>query len=62
VVRAGKRIAPAPTLSQIREHAARELARLPEPLRQLEKSDDYPVRLSDKLKGLAADITAKARN
>jgi nicotinate phosphoribosyltransferase len=62
VMRAGKRIAPAPTLSQIREHAARELARLPEPLRRLEKSDDYPVRLSEKLKGLAAEITAKARN
>jgi nicotinate phosphoribosyltransferase len=62
VMRAGKRIAPAPTLSQIREHAARELARLPEPLRRLEKSDDYPVRLSEKLKRLAAEITAKARN
>jgi len=62
VMRAGKRIAPAPTLSQVREHAARELARLPEPLRRLEKSDDYPVRLSEKLKGLAAEITAKARN
>ena len=62
VVHAGKRLAPAPTLSQIREHAARELGRLPEPLRRLEKSDDYPVRLSEKLKGLAAEITVKARN
>ncbi|HET9175303.1 MAG TPA: nicotinate phosphoribosyltransferase [Pseudolabrys sp.] len=62
VMRAGKRLAPAPTLSQIREHAARELGRLPEPLRRLEKSDDYPVRLSEKLKGLAAEITVKARN
>jgi nicotinate phosphoribosyltransferase len=59
VMRAGKRIAPAPKLSQIREHAARELARLPEPLRRLEKSDDYPVRFSEKLKELAAEITAK---
>ncbi|HEY6381425.1 MAG TPA: nicotinate phosphoribosyltransferase [Pseudolabrys sp.] len=60
VMRAGKRIAPAPTLSQIREHAARELARLPERLRRLEESDDYPVRLSEKLKTLAAEIAAKA--
>jgi nicotinate phosphoribosyltransferase len=59
VMRAGKRIAPAPKLSQIREHAARELSRLPEPLRRLEKSDDYPVRFSEKLKELAAEITAK---
>jgi nicotinate phosphoribosyltransferase len=59
VMRAGKRIAPAPKLSQIREHAARELARLPEPLRRLEKSDDYPVQFSEKLKELAAEITAK---
>jgi nicotinate phosphoribosyltransferase len=59
VMRAGKRIAPAPKLSQIREHAARELARLPEPLRRLEKNDDYPVRFSEKLKELAAEITAK---
>jgi nicotinate phosphoribosyltransferase len=60
VMRAGKRIAPAPTLFQIREHAARELARLPERLRRLEESDDYPVRLSEKLKTLAAEIAAKA--
>jgi nicotinate phosphoribosyltransferase len=59
VMRAGKRIVPAPKLSQIREHAARELARLPEPLRRLEKSDDYPVQFSEKLKELAAEITAK---
>jgi nicotinate phosphoribosyltransferase len=62
VMRAGKRIAPAPTLFQIREHAARELARLPEWLRRLEKSEDYPVRLSEKLKVLAAKATTKARN
>jgi nicotinate phosphoribosyltransferase len=62
VMRAGKRIAPAPSLFQIREHAARELARLPEWLRRLEKSEDYPVRLSEKLKVLAAKATTKARN
>ena len=56
VMRAGKRVAPAPTLAQIREHTARELARLPEPLRRLEKGDQYPVEISGKLKALAAEM------
>ncbi len=47
VMRKGKRIAPAPTLAQIRERAARDLARLPEPLRQLKSGTDYPVTISD---------------
>ena len=42
VMRRGKRIAPAPTLAQIREHAAHELARLPEPLRQLKRGRTTP--------------------
>jgi nicotinate phosphoribosyltransferase len=59
VIRAGKRLAPAPTLAQIRERTARELARLPEPLMRLEKSDQYPVQISDKLKALAAQMDAR---
>ncbi len=61
VMRAGKRVGPAPTLAQIRERAARELARLPEPLRRLEPFD-YPVTIADALKVAAAEadeITAK---
>ena len=61
VMRKGKRIAPAPTLAQIREHAARELARLPEPLRQLKSGTDYPVTISDKLKTLAVQTSAGTR-
>jgi nicotinate phosphoribosyltransferase len=53
VMRAGKRVAPAPTLAQIREHTARELARLPEPLHRLEAGTDYSVTISEKLKALA---------
>ena len=60
VMRAGKRVAPAPTLAQIREHTARELARLPEPLRRLEKGDEYPVEISGKLSTLASEMDAKA--
>ena len=54
VMRAGKRIAPSPTLAQIRERAARDLARLPEPLRQLEPGASYPVKVADALTALAA--------
>ncbi|HET7806527.1 MAG TPA: nicotinate phosphoribosyltransferase [Pseudolabrys sp.] len=61
VMRGGKRIGPAPSLAQIRERAARELARLPEPLRRLEAGATYPVEISAKLKALAAQIDAKAK-
>jgi nicotinate phosphoribosyltransferase len=61
VMRAGKRIGPAPTLAQLRERTVRELARLPEPLRRLE-TVDYPVRISEKLKALAAQIDTRARS
>ncbi len=60
VMRAGKRLGPAPTLAQIRERAARELARLPEPLRRLEACD-YPVTIADKLKAAAAQADAGLR-
>jgi nicotinate phosphoribosyltransferase len=60
-MRAGKRLAPAPTLAQIRERAARELARLPEPLRKLETGFDYPVQISDTLGALAKQIDTQTR-
>jgi nicotinate phosphoribosyltransferase len=56
VMRGGKRLAPAPTLAQIRERAARDLARLPEPLRKLEPGADYPVTIAPALKALADEI------
>jgi nicotinate phosphoribosyltransferase len=61
VMRKGKRIAAAPTLGQIRERATRELARLPDALRRLEKAEDYTVRVSDKLKALAAQVDKTTR-
>jgi nicotinate phosphoribosyltransferase len=60
VMRAGKRIAPSSTLVQIRERAARELARLPESLRKLEPAE-YPVQVADALKELAVKADEKAR-
>jgi nicotinate phosphoribosyltransferase len=62
VMRGGKRVAPAPSLQQIRERAARDLARLPEPLRQLQQGVGYPVAVAPALKALAteADRLTKA--
>jgi nicotinate phosphoribosyltransferase len=51
VMRNGKRLAPAETLTAVRERAARELTRLPEPLRKLGTAT-YPVTIADKLQEL----------
>jgi nicotinate phosphoribosyltransferase len=61
VMRNGKRVAPAPTLAQIRERAATDLARLPEKLRQLQPGAEYPVKIADALTVLAAQADAKTR-
>jgi nicotinate phosphoribosyltransferase len=61
VMRAGKRIAPSPTLPQIRARAAADLARLPEPLAQLETGADYPVKVADALSALAKQADAQTR-
>ena len=62
VMRAGKRLAPAPTLAQIRERAVRELERLPKPLQKLEAGTDYPVQISKALSALVAQMDARARD
>jgi len=59
VMRGGQRLAPAPTLAQIREHATRELGKLPEPLRKLEGGMEYPVEISKALRALAAQMDKK---
>ena len=61
VMRAGKRIAPAPTLAQIRERAAADLKRLAGPLARLESGFEYPVNVAQALSALAKQIDAKAR-
>ena len=55
VMRGGKRVSATPTLAQIRERAAADLARLPEPLRQLQPGANYPVAVADALKALAVE-------
>ncbi len=61
VMRGGKRLSPSPTLAQIRERAARELARLPEPLKCLETGIDYPVTIAPALRALAAQVDSARR-
>ena len=55
VMRGGKRLAPAPSLDEIRARAARDLARLPEPLRRLEQGVTYPVQVAEALVKLAEE-------
>jgi len=62
VMRAGRRIAPSPSLAEARKRAAVEMARLPEPLRRLEEVPPYRVKISDALKRLAADVDAQSRS
>ena len=64
VMKGGKRVGEKPTFEAMRARAARDLARLPAPLRQLEPGHDYPVSIAEPLKALAAEAdraTVKAR-
>ena len=56
VMQNGRRVRPPPSLEAIRQHAKRELERLPEPLRRLEPGTTYPVEVADELKELAAQV------
>jgi len=56
VMQGGRRIAPSPTLADCRARAARDLARLPEPLHRLEPGTVYPVEVTGVLAALAAQV------
>ncbi|NIW86837.1 MAG: nicotinate phosphoribosyltransferase [Gammaproteobacteria bacterium] len=56
VMRAGRRIAPSPALSALRERAAAELERLPSSLRELGRHVSYRVTVSQRLRDLAAQV------
>lgn len=60
VMRAGRRLAPSPSLAESRRRAAAELARLPEPLRRLEEAPPYRVKISEGLQRLAAEVDARS--
>jgi len=55
VMRGGERIGSLPTLTEVRERSAKQLARLPEGLRRLDPAS-YPVRVAAALKALAATV------
>jgi nicotinate phosphoribosyltransferase len=55
VMKDGLRLGPPPALSEIRAHAARNLKRLPEPLRRLDPAATYPVTVAKPLIALAAE-------
>jgi len=59
VMQGGRRIAPPPTLAEIRERAARDIERLPESLRQLEPGSSYPVHVADALSRLTAEVDSR---
>jgi nicotinate phosphoribosyltransferase len=56
VLRGGRPVAAAPTLAEIRAHAAAELVRLPEALRRLEPAARYGVEVAPALRALAQEV------
>ena len=62
VVRAGKRVDARPALAQIRERAAREIARLDPAVRRLVNPHEYPVGLSSQLYAERVRLIQKARS
>jgi nicotinate phosphoribosyltransferase len=56
VMKGGRRVAPRPTLAEIRARATRGLEQLPELLRQLEPGASCTVRVAEALTRLAADV------
>jgi nicotinate phosphoribosyltransferase len=59
VMQNGQRLDAPPTLARIRARAARDLERLPEPLRRLEPDASYPVKVSEALTRLAAEVDGR---
>jgi len=58
VMRGGRWVGPSPSLSQIRDRAREQLAKLPQPLKEL-RDYVYPVEISANLRSLAAELDRK---
>jgi len=56
VMKDGRRVGPKPSLADMRARAAHELARLPQPLRDLDEGATYQVEVADALVRLAAEV------
>ncbi|CAL1239809.1 nicotinate phosphoribosyltransferase [Candidatus Methylocalor cossyra] len=59
VMRHGRRLEPPEPLESLRRRARDQLARLPAPLRAIDRPAPYPVTVSDGLKDLAARLDAQ---
>jgi nicotinate phosphoribosyltransferase len=59
VMQQGKRIAPRPELSEVREYARQELAKIPGAVRRLHNPVKYPVHISQELHGLLEDFRSR---
>ena len=59
VMQGGRRTGPQPTLDESRARAARDLQRLPEPLRRLQPNATYRVEVADALVRLAAEVDTR---
>lgn len=59
VMEGGQRCRPAPDLVGVRAHAARELERLPDALRELSPAIVYPVHISQALKAFTHKVDAE---
>jgi len=60
VMSQGRRLTPPVALADIREHCSRELSSLPAELRSLRGRTPYPVRISEAIRNLAAQVDAHA--
>jgi len=61
VMKAGKRLAPPLPLTASRENTAKEIKKLPDSLRSLEKTPPYPVEISPQLVNLAHALDRKSQ-
>ncbi len=55
----GRRLAPSPSLGDIRDHCRAQLEALPEEIRQLDGEAHYPVTVSESLRSLAEQSDAR---
>lgn len=56
VMKEGRRLAPAPSLNDLRKQVAAHLTRLPGPIRQLDETQAHDVRISPALRKLAESV------
>ena len=56
VMKNGRRVRPSTSLDEVRKHAAKNLAQLPEPLRRLEPDAQYPVEIGAALFQLTEEV------